>query len=68
MSDLAYYNCVASDTKKVLILIHGEIKTPPMSREARIEAGFLLKNYRKARGFRCRNQDRCRQSVRLATN
>ncbi len=29
--------------QKVLILLHGEIKTPPMSSEARIEAGFLLR-------------------------
>jgi len=25
---------MASDDEKVLILLHGEIKTPPMSREA----------------------------------
>ncbi|MDQ3635743.1 MAG: type II toxin-antitoxin system RelE/ParE family toxin [Acidobacteriota bacterium] len=29
--------------EKVLIIIKGEIKTPPMSREARIEAGYLLR-------------------------
>ena len=28
---------------KPLVWLHGEIKTPPMSREARIEAGFLLR-------------------------
>ena len=26
-----------------MILLHGEIKTPPLSREARIEAGLLLR-------------------------
>jgi phage-related protein len=31
------------DTSKPLVWLHGEIKTPPMSREARIEAGFLLR-------------------------
>lgn len=28
---------------KPLMILHGEVKTPPMSREARIEAGFLLR-------------------------
>ena len=28
---------------KPLVWLHGELKTPPMSREARIEAGFLLR-------------------------
>lgn len=26
-----------------LVWLHGEIRTPPLSREARIEAGFLLR-------------------------
>lgn len=26
-----------------LVWLHGEVKTPPFSREARIEAGFLLR-------------------------
>lgn len=29
--------------EKVLIIIKGEIRTPPMSREARIEAGYLIR-------------------------
>lgn len=28
---------------KELMILHGEIKTPPMSREARLEAGYLLR-------------------------
>lgn len=28
---------------KLLMILHGEIKTPPMSREARMETGFLLR-------------------------
>ncbi|MCL4805441.1 MAG: type II toxin-antitoxin system RelE/ParE family toxin [Anaerolineae bacterium] len=28
---------------KPLLILHGEIKTPPMSREARVEAGYLLR-------------------------
>ena len=29
--------------KRELIVIHGEIKTPPLSREVRREAGYLLR-------------------------
>jgi phage-related protein len=28
---------------KPLVWLHGEVKTPPFSREARIEAGYLLR-------------------------
>ena len=35
---------MAKGDEKVLILLHGEIKTPPMSREARLEVGFLLRS------------------------
>ncbi|MCZ2115195.1 MAG: type II toxin-antitoxin system RelE/ParE family toxin [Anaerolineae bacterium] len=28
---------------KPLLILHGEIRTPPMSREARVEAGYLLR-------------------------
>jgi phage-related protein len=28
---------------KELMVLHGEIKTPPMSQEARLEAGYLLR-------------------------
>jgi phage-related protein len=28
---------------KPLMILHGEIKTPPMSQSARVEAGFLLR-------------------------
>ena len=34
---------MATDNEKVLILLHGEIKTPPLSRRARLETGFLLR-------------------------
>jgi hypothetical protein len=30
--------------RKPLVRLHGEIKTPPFSREARIEAGELLRS------------------------
>jgi len=30
-------------TEKPLVWLHGEVKSPPFSREARIEAGYLLR-------------------------
>jgi len=32
-----------ADNDKPLIWIHGEVKTPPFSKAARLEAGFLLR-------------------------
>src|SRR5262245_14650165 len=32
-----------SPNDKPLVWLHGEVKTPPFSREARLEAGFLLR-------------------------
>jgi len=32
-----------SPNDKPLVWLHGEIQTPPFSREARLEAGFLLR-------------------------
>jgi phage-related protein len=34
---------VAISPDKLLVWLHGEIKTPPFSKEARLEAGFLLR-------------------------
>lgn len=31
------------DDDKPLVWLHGEIKTPPLSKSARLEAGFLLR-------------------------
>jgi phage-related protein len=42
ISDRTYTDPVSADDKPLLWL-HGEIKTPPFSRGARIEAGFLLR-------------------------
>jgi phage-related protein len=33
---------MTSGRQKPLVWLHGEIKTPPFSREARLEAGYLL--------------------------
>ncbi len=32
-----------SQRDKTLVWLHGEVRTPPFSREARLEAGFLLR-------------------------
>lgn len=34
---------MANSDNKELFWLHGEVKTPPMSAEARIEAGYLLR-------------------------
>lgn len=38
---LTYACCM--ELPRPLVWLHGEVKTPPFSREARIEAGFLLR-------------------------
>lgn len=43
MSNLTYYKEVENGNDKAIVWLHGEIKTPPMSSDARIEAGFLLR-------------------------
>jgi len=42
MSDLTYIQAV-SPKDKPLIWLHGQVASPPFSREARIEAGYLLR-------------------------
>jgi len=36
-----------SPLDKPVVWLHGEIKTPPFSKEARLEAGFLLRRLQK---------------------
>ena len=36
-----------SPTDKPLVWLHGEVKTPPLSRTARLETGFLLRRLQK---------------------
>ena len=45
MSDWTYTYCVNQDPSpsKPLRWIHGEVKTPPFTKDARLEAGFLLR-------------------------
>jgi phage-related protein len=40
-----------SPTDKPLVWLHGEIKTPPFSRQARLEAGFLLRKLQKGQSL-----------------
>src|SRR5688572_19859219 len=42
MSETTYVATV-SPQHKPLVWLHGEVKTPPWSREARVEAGYLLR-------------------------
>jgi phage-related protein len=42
MSNLTYAE-IMNPTDKPLVWLHGEVKTPPFSPAARLEAGFLLR-------------------------
>jgi len=42
MSDLTYFKLMG-ESDKPLVWLRSEIKTPPLSKEARLEAGFLLR-------------------------
>src|SRR5438045_1740961 len=39
------YSVVVNGERKPLILLHGEIKTPPFTKEGRVEAGQLLRRF-----------------------
>lgn len=44
MSHLTYsLPCMGSFTNKPLVWLHGEVKTPPFTSEARVEVGVLLR-------------------------
>ncbi len=47
MPDLTYYIYVSNGNDKELVILHGEIKTPPMSSEARIETGYYIRKLQK---------------------
>jgi len=48
---------------KPLVWLRGEIKSPPLTKDARIEAGCCCASYNKVSNFRCLTRDRCRGSV-----
>jgi phage-related protein len=43
MSNMTYYASM-SQSDKPLVWLHGEVKSPPFSPEARMEAGYLLRS------------------------
>lgn len=47
------------ETDKPLVWLHGEVKTPPFSQEARIETGVLLRRLQQGEIWVCLTQDRC---------
>jgi len=48
MSDVTY-DATMSKADKPLVWLHGEIKTPPLARPARLEAGYLLRMLQQGR-------------------
>lgn len=46
MSYMTYFSCMDIQDKP-LVWMHGEIATPPFSTDARIEAGYLLRQIQK---------------------
>jgi hypothetical protein len=51
-------------TEKPLVWLHGEVKTPPFSSAARIEAGYLLRQLQM--GERLKEVvDNCKRRIRL---
>lgn len=43
-----------------LVWLRGEVKTPPVSAEARLEAGVLLRRLQQAEGLAMPTRGRCR--------
>lgn len=50
MSDLTYHGSMGANDKP-LVWLHGEVKTPPFSSNARIEAGVLLRRLQRGDSF-----------------
>jgi phage-related protein len=48
---------------KPLVWLHGEVKTPPFSPTARLEAGYLLRQLQMSNPLGCRGRGQCRSSV-----
>ncbi len=69
MSDWTYTYRVNQDPgpSKPLRWIHGEVKTPPFTKDARLEAGFLLRRLQDGESLGMPHSRRCRRSVPGAT-
>ncbi len=50
MSDLTY-NAAVAPNDKPLVWMHTEVKSPPFSTEARLEAGFLLRKLQRGQAL-----------------
>jgi hypothetical protein len=55
-------------TSKPLVWLHGEVKTPPFTLAARIEAGFLLRQLQEGETLDFLTLDLCPVSALTATN
>jgi hypothetical protein len=67
MSVMTYAGQLASRDKP-LAWLHVEVKSPPFSRTARVETGFLWRRLQRGNAWLCRNPDRCPVSGRVAMN
>jgi hypothetical protein len=56
------------DDDKLLVWLHGEIKTPPFTQEARIEAGVLIRQLQQGENLELPIQDQCQVLGHTATN
>ena len=54
--------------EKPLVWLEGEVKSPPFSRAARLEAGFLMRKLQLGRGLASPNRAQCPPSVGGVTN
>jgi phage-related protein len=52
MSDMTYYLNKVSRNDKPVAWLHGEVKTPPLSSAARLEAGLLLRRIQRGERLR----------------
>ena len=59
---------MARTLTKPLVWLKGEVKTPPFSAEARVEAGFLLRRLQKGESLGLPHARPCHRLARDATN
>lgn len=71
-STLAYMSVMTYDNsegvQKDLVWIQSEVKSPPFTQNARIEAGFLLRLLQQGALLGCRVQDQCLRLVKDVMN
>jgi hypothetical protein len=62
------YSNFVNGAEKPLRWLHGEVKTPPFSRAARLEAGLLLRRLQQGESPSLPIRDRCPILARAVTN